>query len=463
MGGDEPNFSHWYNEPAIADFAIAHGLRNVDALMQYFTLRLRNMLARRGKRMVQWEESVANFDVGLRNMFGDGAHQPPLVPLSALAEIDDAFVRATGVGSLDRSPIADVVCHVWMRPELAGYMRQLRQPTLVSRGYYMDFNFQMSEHYAADPLLGNADDAVFLGGEATFWAEWMTPENLEARMWPRGAVVAERLWSPASQVDLGSLLVRLQHFDTFVTAAGSQHRANTRAMTQRIANGHDEPALETLVGALKPLGMYPWKDTIDQRTPLVALDNAVQGGASIEAELFIWRTQQVVRDFTTLHHHAPHLLVALARWRAIREPLLALVRSSHSSFLTEGVHEFALRVAAIAEAGHIAVEGLLANGTVGCDRQWRNTASRQTGNGRHPHMRMSVYIAESVESLIDLFCAHRPRIEVDHHQQHLQQHQQHGHQHPQQHGNHQADTLQEELLLQQRRQQHYNEQHQHQQ
>jgi hexosaminidase len=457
MGGDEPNFSHWNSEPAITEFAMAHGLHSVDSLMQYFTLRLRNMLARRGKRMVQWEESVSNFDTGVRNMFGDGVRQPPLVPVSSLAEIDDEFVKATGVSNLERSPIADVVCHIWMRPELASYMRQLRQPTLVSRGYYMDFNFQMSEHYSADPLLGNAADAVFLGGEATFWAEWMTPENLEARMWPRGAVVAERLWSSETHTDLGSLLVRLQHFDTFVAVAGSQHRTNTRAMMQRIANGHDEPALETLVAALKPLGMYPWKDTIDQRTPLIALDNAVQGGASIEAELFIWRTSQVVRDFTTLQHHASHLQVALSRWQAIREPLLALVRSSHHSFLTEGVHEFTLRVSTIAHAGQLALEGLLGNGTIECDPVWRNTASHQTSAGRRPHMQMSVYISDSVESLIDLFCAHHPmthehqRERQHHHQQQQQQHQ-HQNQQQQQQQNQQQHQQQQQ---QQQQQQHF--------
>jgi hypothetical protein len=406
MGGDEPNFAHWHNEPEILEFAIAHSLRSVEALMNYFTLRLRNMMARRGKRMIQWEESIVNFDASLRNKFNETP--PDIVPLSSLREIDDAFVEGTGVHDLSNSPIADVICHIWMRPELAGYMRQLRQPMLVSRGYYMDFNFQIEEHYTGDPLLGNENDATFLGGEATFWTEWMTQESIEARMWPRVAVIAERLWSPASQVDLGSLLLRLQHFDAHVTAAGSRHRANMRAMAQRIAGGRDEPALETLVAALKPLGMYPWKDTINQRTPLVAIDNAVQGGASMDAELFNWRTSQVVSDFTTLRQHAPYLMSALMRWEAIREPLTVLLKET-PSFLTEGVHEFMLRVTAIAHAGQLALTGLLDhNGTLECDPLWRGVAAHQAYSGRHPHMRMSVYISESVASLIELFCAHRP-------------------------------------------------------
>ena len=72
---------------------------------------------------------------------------------------------------------------------------------ILSNGYYIDLFYPAADHYLADPMppgstLSPAQRKHVLGGEATMWAEWVTPETIDSRIWPRTAAIAERLWSP---------------------------------------------------------------------------------------------------------------------------------------------------------------------------------------------------------------------------------------------------------------------------
>jgi N-acetyl-beta-hexosaminidase len=58
----------------------------------------------------------------------------------------------------------------------------------------------MVDHYYNDPLpenldLTNEQKKYILGGEATMWAELVDSTNIDTRIWPRTAAIAEVLWS----------------------------------------------------------------------------------------------------------------------------------------------------------------------------------------------------------------------------------------------------------------------------
>ncbi len=96
-----------------------------------------------------------------------------------------------------------------------------------------------------------------LGGEAALWQENITSQILDLRLWPRGFVVAERLWSAQDVKDTGNMYQRLAKIDSWsVVSVGLQQHAQTARMMARLANSTDITPLLTLSTALEPAQYY---------------------------------------------------------------------------------------------------------------------------------------------------------------------------------------------------------------
>ncbi len=220
IGGDEVTGKDWDANPRIQDFKRTHNLATNEDLQSYFNRRLVTILRKHGKRMMGWDEILH-----------------PDLPKDILVQ------SWRGQKSLVESA----------RKGYAG---------ILSSGYYLDHMRPASFHYAVDPYdstiaaLSPEEQKRILGGEACMWAEFLTPENIESRIWPRAAAIAERLWSPATVRDPEDMYRRLAVLNQKLEWLNIRHCWNTRLMVQRLAGYRAVEPTEQLVEVVEPVKLY---------------------------------------------------------------------------------------------------------------------------------------------------------------------------------------------------------------
>jgi hexosaminidase len=133
---------------------------------------------------------------------------------------------------------------------------------VLSSGYYLDLINPTSAHYAVDPFAGptaglsSADKEKIIGGEACMWAEYVSAENIDSRVWPRMAAIAERFWSPQSVADTNSMYKRLSAVSAWLDAYGLTHNTHYNVMLRRMAGVEDLGALRELIDVVEPVKGY---------------------------------------------------------------------------------------------------------------------------------------------------------------------------------------------------------------
>jgi hexosaminidase len=141
IGGDENEGKQWARNPKIQAFMKEKGIKDNHALQAYFNNRVLKILERHKKKMIGWDEIL----------------QPEL-PKNA-------------------------VIHSWRGPAALADAARKGYDGILSNGYYIDLSYPTSQHYVVDPIpadttLSPDEQKHILGGEATMWSEWVSPETI---------------------------------------------------------------------------------------------------------------------------------------------------------------------------------------------------------------------------------------------------------------------------------------------
>lgn len=219
IGGDEVKPDHWKNNPDIQKFMVNNNIKDEHDLQAYFNKRILKILQKNNKKMVGWDEIL----------------QPEMPK--------------------------EIVIHSWRGKKALLQASKDGYKVILSNGWYIDLNQSTAFHYtnhpvAPDTVLPAGQMANILGGEATMWAEMVTHENVDSRIWPRTAAIAERLWSPNTVNDVQDMYRRLDRISLQLEEVGLLHEKNHLMMLRRLTGGEDIKPLKMLVDILEPVKEY---------------------------------------------------------------------------------------------------------------------------------------------------------------------------------------------------------------
>jgi len=311
IGGDENNGKQWRSNPQIQEFMKAHNFHTTAKLQTYFNQRVLKIVQKYGKKMVGWDEILT-----------------PELP-------KDAVVQSwRGYKSLDQSA-------------RQGYN------AIWSTTYYLDHMAPAEYHYLSDPLPADANltpeqASHIVGGEVCVWSEFVSPENIDSRIWPRTAAVAERFWSPREVNNVADMYRRLDLASVWLEQDGLQHLSSTNRILRQTSGTQDLGPLETIGKTTSPEGvsiresMTRHGELPTQQMPLVKLTDAVvpdppfrrQFSAQVDALLsdapkFAAGSEALTRDFqqwrdmvpefTALSAQAPVLASAASRVQLLQK------------------------------------------------------------------------------------------------------------------------------------------------
>jgi hexosaminidase len=178
------------------------------------------------------------------------------------------------------------------------------------------------------PPLTPESEKHLLGGEAAMWAEVVSAETVDSRIWPRAAAIAEKLWSPAVLTDdVNDMYRRLDIVSGLLTTRGVTHETGYPAALRALMPQGDLAPLRTLVDVLEEVKYYQRLSTEigkDLQPSLVSLADAARP-ESRQSRVFSSLVDGYLAD-PKRQKNAGELRAQLVAWRdnhARLTPLLA--------------------------------------------------------------------------------------------------------------------------------------------
>lgn len=330
-GGDEVTGKHWRLNPQIQAYMKKNNLKDKIALQAYFNGRIVKILQKYNKKMIGWDEILH-----------------PDLP-------------------------KDIVIQSWRGAKSLAEGAKQGYAGILSANFYLDHLRTAEFHYANDPIkpdsgMTDEEAARVLGGEACMWGEYVGTENIDSRIWPRLAAIAERLWSPRSVTDVADMYRRLEVTSVELEELGLTHKLYADKMLRRMTGGEDIGALKTLVGVVEPLKVSGRENVlpITQMTPLTRIVD-VAGADSRAAREFALMVDAMLNDAPRFRVEHERLANVLTKWRNVHPQLY--VQAEKSPIMREA-EPLAGKLSEMSAAGLEALE-YLANG-VAPPAAWRD-------------------------------------------------------------------------------------------
>lgn len=367
IGGDEVKGKQWEANPKIQQFMNEHGYKTKGDLQAYFNSRISKILTKYHKRMVGWDE-IFN----------------PSLP-------------------------KDIVIQSWRGQKSLAAAAKQGYSGILSFGYYLDLMQPAFQHYGVDPLgVGDAaalsahERKAILGGEACMWTEYATPENLDSRIWPRTAVVAERLWSPQDVQDVDAMYDRIEAVSRQLDGIGLEHRTSEWRMLRRMAGTDDIAALLVLADVVEPVKEYLREElaskaglSLSSDDPLNRLVDAVPPESEM-ARRFASGVDHFLAGDPRGIAAEPEIRATLAAWRdneARLEPLL------QQSYLLQELAPLSHELAALGEAGSRALD-YRGKGEQ-APAEWTSAQLAFIEESKKPRADLILMVAPAVQKLVE--------------------------------------------------------------
>ena len=359
IGGDENEGKQWDRNPAIQAFMKAKGIKDNHGLQAYFNTRLLKILQKNGKKMIGWDEIL----------------QPELPK--------------------------DIVIHSWRGTAALAEAARKGYDGILSNGYYIDLIHPAASHYTPDPLPADStltpeEAKHILGGEATMWAEWVTPETIDSRIWPRTAAIAERLWSPRTVTDINDMYRRLAVISLQLEELGLMHKKNQDMMLRRLLRSDDIGTLKTLVSIIEPVKEYRRYAQRPQTmlSPLTGVVDATTPDSEAGRK-FALMVDAFLADAPRFQMYRSELGQALGHWQTSGAALEPLIDRSPS---LKEVKPLAMNLSVLGETGLEALTylklGLPPTG------EWRTASLLKMDEATKPYGALEFVVIPSLRKLI---------------------------------------------------------------
>jgi len=283
IGGDENNGKQWQANPQIQEFMRAHGYHTTAELHAYFNQRVLQIVQKHGKKMVGWDEILT-----------------PDLP-------------------------KETVVQSWRGYKSLDYAARAGYGTIWSTEYYLDHMGPAEYHYLSDPLPADSNLTAeqashIVGGEVCAWGEFLSPENIDSRIWPRTAAIAERFWSPREVTNVADMYRRLDMVSVWLEQAGTLHLSSTGKMLRQVSGTAELGSLGVLGKITSPEGVGVREQLTrggtpsTQLMPLVHLTDAVVPDPPYRRQ-FAALVEQLLGDAPKFAASSEDLTHAFRQWR----------------------------------------------------------------------------------------------------------------------------------------------------